>query len=110
MSVRLANCRNDGVQGKKSRSGFSYGETAKNLSRCNVPRTKGAIARDDTGAEGDGDVERISLLGGSPKFCSRSPVGIGSVSWHVMGPRRPCLRKETRVGEAGVCIPPRFAR
>ena len=49
---------------------------------CHIRR--GLFAHDDTGADCDGDVDWISLLGGLPKFCSRSLVGIGSVSWHAM--------------------------
>jgi len=90
--------------------GFPIAELPKTCPGATCHVRRGLFVLDDTGAEGDGDVDWISLLGGLPKFCSRSPVGIGSVSWNVMGPRRPCLRKETRVGEAGVCIPPRFAR
>jgi len=40
-----------------------------------------------------------------PNFCSRSPVEIESISGRVVRPWHPCLRKETRVGEAEVCIP-----
>jgi len=37
----------------------------------------GLFAHDDTGSEGDGDVDRICLLGDLPKFCSsRSPVEV----------------------------------
>ena len=43
-------------------------------------------------------------------FCSRSPVGIESISGRVMQPWRPRLRKEMRVGKAEVCIPSTLIR